>query len=108
MSHWVDEVLQSDPPSAEHWDRLAKMAEDESTMLRYRRDDPVNTIVSRELGTWIAEQLNIDPMDVLGINIDLQPGEIAKVDVRLMLSDPDGKLVPQLKHYELKEIPDFD
>ncbi len=61
--------------------------------------------VSRELGVWIAEQLNIDPAEITGIDVHLYSNDTARVDVRMLLRDDDlGGLVSQLKHYELREL----
>ncbi len=59
--------------------------------------------VSQELGTWIANELGIDPTTVLGLTIRLDASNAALVDVRMLVEDDGGRLVEELKRYELRE-----
>ena len=65
----------------------------------------IGKTIVRELGTWLAEQLGIDPKDTQDMEIHLPMNDIAHIHVRLLLNDSEygGKLISELKRYDLKE-----
>ena len=62
--------------------------------------------IFRELGTWVAEQIGLDPMNVLSVDLHLSGRGMAHVDVRMIVPDSEygGKLVEQLRRYKLEVI----